>query len=123
MKFFVAIAALFILARPALPVVEYFINYDYISKVLCVNKEKPALQCNGKCHLMKQLAKAAEDEKPLSDKKNHRTETEVLFFQSITQFNLTNRFFVITAITYPTYTNLYTHLTNRVVFHPPAFIS
>jgi hypothetical protein len=48
---------------------DYAINYDYISKVLCINKDKPELKCNGKCHLMKELAKASEDDKPIfSDK-------------------------------------------------------
>ncbi len=35
----------------------YIINKDYIAKVLCINKDKPALKCQGKCHLKKQLAK------------------------------------------------------------------
>ncbi len=48
------------LVKPVLPVVEYMVNYDYISKVLCENKAKPKLKCNGKCHLMKELAKASE---------------------------------------------------------------
>ncbi|MEN9488966.1 MAG: hypothetical protein RL494_1231 [Bacteroidota bacterium] len=67
--------------KPVLPVVEYVVNYEYISKVLCVNKDKPKLQCNGKCHLMKELAKASENEKPISsDKKFSVQENEVLFF-------------------------------------------
>lgn len=43
--------------RPIAPLVEYAINYDYISKVLCINKDKPELSCNGKCQLMKKLEK------------------------------------------------------------------
>lgn len=36
--------------------VAYFeLNIDYIIETYCVNKEKPQLQCNGKCHLAKQL--------------------------------------------------------------------
>jgi len=31
------------------------LNIDYIIETYCVNKEKPELQCNGKCHLAKQL--------------------------------------------------------------------
>ena len=27
--------------KPILPVVDYIVNYEYISKVLCVNKAKP----------------------------------------------------------------------------------
>ncbi|WP_299385637.1 hypothetical protein [uncultured Lacinutrix sp.] len=37
--------------------VAYFeLNIDYIIETYCVNKEKPQLQCNGKCHLAKQIA-------------------------------------------------------------------
>ena len=47
--------ALFMLLKPVLPVIDYVVNYEYITKVICVNKAKPKLQCNGKCHLMKEL--------------------------------------------------------------------
>nr|WP_321223196.1 hypothetical protein [uncultured Psychroserpens sp.] len=36
-------------------VLYYQLNLDYIIETYCVNKEKPELQCNGKCHLAKQL--------------------------------------------------------------------
>ena len=48
--------------RPIAPLIEYVINYDYISKVLCINKDKPELRCNGKCHLMKKLKQQEEDD-------------------------------------------------------------
>ena len=35
-------------------VADFLLNEDYITKVLCVNKDKPAMKCNGKCHLSKQ---------------------------------------------------------------------
>ena len=41
--------------RPLQPFVEYAVNYDYISKVLCINKELPESSCKGKCQLMKKL--------------------------------------------------------------------
>ena len=50
-------AALF---GPLYPVLDYAMNKDYIARVYCENKEKPKMHCNGKCHLMKQLKKAAE---------------------------------------------------------------
>ncbi|MCB9226052.1 MAG: hypothetical protein R2836_07695 [Chitinophagales bacterium] len=40
----------------------YNANKSYITEVFCVNKDKPELKCNGKCHLAKSLA-AAEKEK------------------------------------------------------------
>jgi hypothetical protein len=44
------------------PYLNYQVNYQYISTVLCENKEKPKLECNGKCHLTKELKKSAEEE-------------------------------------------------------------
>lgn len=43
------------LARPIAPLMDYLINYDYISEELCENKETPTLECNGKCYLAKQF--------------------------------------------------------------------
>ena len=45
--------------RPIVPLVEYGFKYDYFSKVLCINKDKPELQCNGKCQLSKKLKETA----------------------------------------------------------------
>jgi hypothetical protein len=44
------------------PYLTYQINYEYISSVLCINKEKPEVECHGKCHLTKELKKVAEEE-------------------------------------------------------------
>lgn len=43
--------------RPAIPLADYVVNYNYIKTVLCINKAKPQLMCNGKCYLRKELAK------------------------------------------------------------------
>lgn len=71
MKYLVVIASFIFLFKPVFPVVEYAVNYDYIANVLCINKAKPELKCNGKCHLMQELAKASDAEKSASqnDKK------------------------------------------------------
>ena len=44
--------------RPIMPVLNYYIDYDYIVAELCENKSKPELKCNGKCHLAKEIKKA-----------------------------------------------------------------
>ncbi|PWH83578.1 hypothetical protein DIS18_03220 [Algibacter marinivivus] len=46
--------------RPVQPYVEYVLNQDYIAEFLCINKDKPKLQCNGKCHLVKEIKKQQE---------------------------------------------------------------
>lgn len=45
------------LIRPVIPLISYNINYDYISEVLCINKENPKLECDGKCYLAQQIQK------------------------------------------------------------------
>lgn len=42
--------------------IDYILNSTEITELFCVNKEKPELQCNGKCHLAKQLVKAEKEE-------------------------------------------------------------
>ncbi len=42
--------------------VSFKINQDYIAKNLCINRDKPAMHCNGKCQLIKKLNEADKDE-------------------------------------------------------------
>jgi hypothetical protein len=37
---------------------DYHLNKARIAELYCVNKARPQLQCNGKCHLVQQLRKA-----------------------------------------------------------------
>lgn len=117
------ILTLFILLKPFLPIVEYVVNYEYISKVLCVNKETPIMGCDGKCYLMSQLAKSAEDEKPISDKKFIVKEVEILFFQEIKQVVFLKAIITRKPILNFNYCNLYDYLNSSTTFHPPTIIS
>ena len=112
------------LVKPIFPVIDYVVNYDYIAKVLCENKAKPELKCNGKCQLMKELAKAAEEEKPISPtKKNQTQETEILFFQEISALVDGPTYIFTETILNSHYSNLYSHLESDNFFHPPTVIS
>ena len=123
MKKALFILTLIMFLKPILPVLEYIVNYDYISKVLCINKDKPTLHCNGKCHLMKELAKASENEKPISDKKIAAQEFEVLFIEKIESFVVRPLFYRNTTKIIDNYSNFYSHLNSCTVFHPPTCIS
>jgi hypothetical protein len=119
---FIIIIAIFL--KPIFPVIEYLVNYEYISKVLCENKAKPIMHCNGKCHLMKELAKAAENEKPASsDKKGYSPVLEVLFFQEIKTFSVASVSFLDKENNSNTYSNLYSNSHLEFLFRPPIFIS
>ncbi len=66
--------------RAALPYIEYEINKEYIAENLCQNKDKPFMNCKGKCYLKKQVKKAEKEEK----KQNPfiTSENSLLFFFS-----------------------------------------
>ncbi len=118
----ILILALFL--KPFFPVIDYVVNYEYISKVLCENKEKPAMHCNGKCHLMKELAKASETEKPISsDKKTIGTTLEDLFVKEAEVYNLVIFHPKTKSSLHAAYANLYAHLESHAIFHPPILVS
>lgn len=54
--------------KPILPIVIYYINYDYIVSELCENKDKPEMGCHGKCYLEKLTEKIEprEQDKPIA---------------------------------------------------------
>jgi hypothetical protein len=123
-KKLVIIVALVMFLKPVFPVIDYIVNYDYISKELCENKAKPELECNGKCKLMQGLAKASDEDKPISsDKKVVHLETELLFFKEIETLIARQTYFQHKISISDNYSNLYFHLNGCAVFHPPTIIT
>jgi len=82
------------------------------------------MHCNGKCHLMKELAKAAENDKPVSsDKKGYSPVAELLFFEEIKTFSIASLSFSDKENNCSSYTNLYSKSHLESLFRPPIFIS
>lgn len=50
------------LLNPISPFINYTLNKQEIIEKFCENKDKPELQCEGKCHLKKQIEKKANSE-------------------------------------------------------------
>lgn len=123
MKKALFILATFILLKPIIPVIEYVVNYDYIATVLCVNKDKPVMKCDGKCYLMKQLAKTAEEEKPNTDKKVVIKLVEVLFCEPIILTVVSKPIIPFSNTLNVAYSNHYSYLNCSGCFHPPTFIA
>lgn len=99
---------------------DYVLNYDYITQELCENKNKPEMACNGKCHLMKELAKSSTDEQPTSNsEKKSNTYSEILFLETITaiDFKLFERS---NSLAKDTYQSLYFRLYSTSIPHPPS---
>lgn len=61
------------ICRTALPFLDYSLNYDFIVSTLCENKDKPALKCNGRCHLKKSIK--AQEENEQRDGSRERVQT------------------------------------------------
>ena len=96
------------------------VNYDYITQELCENKNKPEMACNGKCHLMKELAKSSTDEQPTSNsEKKSNAYSEILFLETITaiDFKLFERS---NSLAKDTYHCLYFRLHSTAIPHPPS---
>jgi len=107
-----------------LPVIDYAVNYEYVSKVLCINKGKPAMHCNGKCHLKKQLAKASENEKPISsNKKVTAQENDFLFYELLKSVNFRIGQLPLKREINGAYSNLYIAPDCNVFWHPPTQFS
>lgn len=103
---------------------DYHTSLDSIIKELCVNKDKPEMQCNGKCYLNKQIAIVdgidADSEKvPLPSSPSQEKQDVSLFFLTVNNFySIEDLFF--------TYNNLeslylinYEHLSTSSLFIPP----
>ncbi|HEY3406319.1 MAG TPA: hypothetical protein VGK59_23185 [Ohtaekwangia sp.] len=50
------------LCRPLAPLLEFYAQRDYFATILCINKDKPQLHCNGQCVLMVKLKTAMKEE-------------------------------------------------------------
>ncbi len=55
------------LVLPLWPVVNYAWNKDYIASVLCINRDKPEMKCEGKCHLNKMMVTTHEQSQNQSE--------------------------------------------------------
>jgi hypothetical protein len=104
------------LVQAYLPFINYSVNKDYIAKVLCVNKDKPMMHCNGKCHLKKQLNK--EEKRDNSPGANAKEKYEInVYFSSLSVsplIQLQIKSFIIDP-------DHYSYTAVRSVFHPPSF--
>ena len=63
MKIVISILLLLVMSiRSVLPLLDYVVNYDYISTQLCENRARPELRCNGKCYVKKEILKFSENQ-------------------------------------------------------------
>ncbi len=105
--------------RPVQPYMEYLLNQDYIAEFLCINKDKPKLQCNGKCHLAKQLENQNEN-KPFTAL-SIAMENYPIGFVCILKIDAANKFTNLKKPNTTPYQILYHFDYNFSTFQPPEF--
>ncbi len=99
--------------------IDYQFRKDFIAKALCVNKQKPQLNCNGKCYLAKRLKATEEQESKAQHNIFDKYEVPAMICEEVANLHFYSwRFDYISAL--DTYSNHYSGLFFLHVFHPPC---
>ena len=118
------IASLFLLTCYSLallqfyfPILKYNANKGYIANVLCENKSKPSLHCDGKCYLKKELQKSAKEQ-------NNKNSTSAAFsvelnFVSSNSIVLPEPHSIVLHYGIAIGHSAYAHSFAPAIFHPP----
>jgi hypothetical protein len=97
----------------------YLANKDYIAKVLCINRDKPAMKCEGKCHLRGQLEQQEEQQQKNPASIKDMSETVIFINAPLT---VSNRLLLPSSASDNTpYTFSVAAGYITAVFHPPSF--
>ena len=124
MKKYIALLLLLVMQTSLLNqwsmVMFYQVNRQFIAQNFCVNKDKPKLNCNGQCYLAKQLKKQEEKETKSNSEKLEKLPETNLVIEETVEFHFTPYQKDPTAHAFR-YSNLYTHLFNPTVLHPPSY--
>jgi hypothetical protein len=117
----ILLVALTMMVKPLWPIMEYVNNYDYISNVLCENKDKPQLQCNGKCYLAKLLEQEQndQDKNPFGEQRSKAEVQHVVYFESMSQIDLGRQTTIATKNSTFYYQGMIVLLLTADITHPP----
>ncbi|MCK5872773.1 MAG: hypothetical protein KAG26_08100 [Methylococcales bacterium] len=96
---------------------DFIYNQDYIAANLCENIEKPELECNGKCHLKKELTK---DTKEKHEDKIVIADNVLFFDAQNVEIILDEPIFFSEVKTYSHYLEKDVVSYTASVFHPPC---
>lgn len=107
--------------------IEWKLYQKEITEKYCINKNRPEMQCNGKCYLAKQMRQIEteyEQSKQPFPPKNLRPVDFILFFQPVTSSELPVNFLSSSeSCRGGLYTDPGTIDFQDFFFHPPCFLS
>lgn len=118
----IAILLLFsVMVRPftqAYYLIDYQLRKGFITKTFCINKDRPQLNCNGKCYLAQRLKAAEEQETKAQHTIFEKYEIPTMICEEFTNLQFQLSTFKTTTVLY-TYTNYYTGAFAALIFQPP----
>ena len=100
---------------------HFYVNRDFISRTLCINRDKPKTNCRGKCYLNKLIQENQEQEKnipnPIKEKKSN-----IVFLPTIDRFlpGIANTNKKRKRISYTP--GSYSFAFSNEIFHPPQLM-
>ncbi len=99
--------------------VQYQFNKKYYAEVLCENKAKPKMNCNGKCALSKKLQKQEQEQQKTTGQSSKEKFETAYYLMPQSLCSLVNRFSIekLSSSTYlqPQYYNFFI----GSIFQPP----
>jgi len=114
-SFTLAIIILFNSLQVTFTFAYYYLDPIGFIEKLCENKDKPELQCNGKCHLKKVVENNSNDNQPSPKKISSKQIVLYVINQhehNLATINLKNSADL-------KYNNLYSYLSVYAIYHPP----
>jgi hypothetical protein len=95
---------------------DFEVRRDFIKEVLCMNRDKPEIKCEGKCFLSGQLEKEKEQHKEFPGKLKAENENFQIFYHNSLELlqnsiNISKK----SAFNSPVFNSLIQNL----IFHPP----
>ena len=100
-------------------VLDYQLRKDYIMEFLCINRDKLELQCEGKCHLKKELKKSEQSDKQANEKVRKQELPVTLYCQTL--FRLPAHDASHTASPATPFRQGHAPEIAFAIFHPPRF--
>ncbi len=104
-------------------IVQFKINQSYYAEVLCINKNRPELACEGKCVLMQKMQKTYEEH----EQKQSRTLQQLLEQEWAWSHENIKATIFLSAFNRPTiylkipsyFLNRFSQISGKDFFHPP----
>ncbi|QKZ15779.1 hypothetical protein HU175_16280 [Spirosoma sp. KUDC1026] len=118
-SYILLVATLLPLVSPWGTIAYYQLNRDYIARVLCENRDRPELHCNGQCFLAKRLKAQQDKQDKETTERVQNTPSIQLYAESVTSFTFAP------AVRQLSTTGLFTYLIARTsqsldgLFRPP----